>query len=257
VKIFKSLDFLNSKPCFKIWKQFLQPAPNSFRPTWPKTSSSTSRLCSCSQGTASGRPWLLPCCLPHHFEQPNRRPNCIPCLQSSRQVESSLPHSSLKRKLGTPLSYRLMATRTPPDVQAPIKRHRACPQTTFPQSISAFLALKHLLDELRPSSLYFTTARLSLQLPRQVSPSVSIRTPPSPFPPIRSSNFPTGTGRLVKLWWELFLHLHFRPMVDQRTCWSMLSWTQSTTISSRKIFKIQISWTSFTPSPRSLQSITD
>jgi hypothetical protein len=261
VKIFKSLDILTQNLVSKCENCFCSQPKTPFWPRWPKTSSSTSsRLCSCSQGTASGRPWSLPCCLPHHFEQPNRRWNRIsssPCLQSSRRVESSPPHSSLKHKFETPTSCQLMAALPPPDIQAPIKRHHASPQTPFPQSISAFLTPSHLLDELRPSSLYIATALLSLQLPRRVSPPVSIRTPPSPFPPTHGSIFPTGTGRLVKLRRELFLHLHVWAMVDLRTCWSMVSWTQFTTISSRKIFKIQIFQTSFTLSPLSLLSIID
>jgi hypothetical protein len=79
----------------------------------------------------------------------------LPCLQSSRRVESSPPRSSLKRKLETPPSFWLMAAQPPSDVRAPIKWHRASPQTPSPNSISAFLAPSHLLDELWPSSLYF------------------------------------------------------------------------------------------------------
>jgi hypothetical protein len=104
---------------------------------------------------------------------PELHPFLSPFHQLSRQVKSSPTHSSSKCKLQSPLSCWLMAARSPPDAQAPIKRHRASLQATFPHSISAFLILSHLLDELRPLSLYFAAARPFLQLPRRASSPVS------------------------------------------------------------------------------------
>jgi hypothetical protein len=92
-----------------------------------------------------------------------------------------------------------MAAPPPPDARAPIKQHRASPQTPFSHSISALLVPSHFLDELWLSSLYFAAARPFLQLPPRASP-VSTWMSPSPFPPTCSSIFPTRIGRLAKLW---------------------------------------------------------